>query len=159
MNSLAALYDLIFARAGSRAGVETNQDGGDGDCRLRALPKEEIDLYVKRIDNSRLLRPVDNRDFVASIGVSTGAALASILIILLLAPGVYGLLASRTMSKLETEHAQLLNDLRMVEAREGRIFSAQSMRNWKEGAEFIEPTSASTVFAPPTETAVASLKK
>lgn len=158
MTNLAAIYDWIIG-ATTGVGADSRQDNGDGEYRVRPLPKEEIDLYVKRIDNSRLMRKVDTRDFVASIGVSGGAALASILIIVLLAPGVYNLLASRTMAKLEAEHAQLMNQMRMVEARDGQMFNAQSMRRWKESGDFVEPTTASTLFAPPSGTTVAALKK
>jgi hypothetical protein len=159
MAGLAGLYDWINGRAATRAAADINEAGSGEDYRLRALPKEEIDLFVKRIDNSRLQRKVDTRDFVTSIGVSGGAALASVAIILLLAPGVYNLLATRSIAKLEAEHAQLMNELRILQAREGAVFSAGAMRNWQEGARFVEPTSASVVYAPPADTAVASVRK
>lgn len=155
MTSLAAIYDWLTDRASAGVGEDVDPDRGN-EYQIRALPKEEIDLYVKRIDNSRLARTVDNRDFAASIGVSGIAALVSVAIILLLAPGMINLLASRTEAQLRAEHTQLMNELRRVQAREGQIFSAQAMRNWQEGGEFVEPTAASTVFAPPAASAVAS---
>ena len=157
-NLAAALYDRLIAWTWGRADATANSTNDRGDFRLRALPKEDIDFYIKRIDNSRVARAVDNRDFAASVSMSGGVTLASILIILLLAPGVYNLLAARRIEKLRDEHAALENEWRRVQVMETEALNARHLKSWAE-QRYVEPTAAEMIFAPPSGDAVAALEK
>jgi hypothetical protein len=158
MTNLAAIYDWIAARALGRAASAANAQRGNSEYKLRALPNEQIELYIKRIDNSRLTRTVDRRDYAASIGISGGVPLASFAIILLLLPGAYNLLASRHMEKLRDENMQLQNDLRKVQVREAQVKSAHQLKAWA-GKKYVEPAAGTVTYGAPPDTVVASLKK
>ena len=158
MTNLAAIYDWIAARSLGRAATAANAQRDNSEYKLRALPNEQIELYIKRIDNSRLTRTVDRRDFAASIGISGGVPLASLAIILLLLPGAYNLLASRRMEKLREENSQLQNEMRKVQVREAQMKNAHQLKAWA-GKNYVEPAAGTVAYGGPPDTAVASLKK
>lgn len=154
MTNLAAIYDWISDRA--FGGELAEREGrGAGEFRVRSLPKEDVLLFVKRIDNTKVLRVVDNKDWAASLGLSGGVPLASLLLILLLLPGGYNLLASRRMEKLREERSQLTNELRQVRIREAKMRNAKQLKAWEHN-QFIDPSATAVVFAPPPDTAFAS---
>ncbi len=72
-----------------------------GEFRVRPLPKEDIHLFVKDFDNSRVARLVDTSDRMATFGVATTVPLVALLFIALLLPGGYNLLASRRIDLAE----------------------------------------------------------
>jgi len=154
MTTLAAIYDRLSERTFGRVAVE-RRDGDD--FRLRALPREDIQLFVKRIDNTRMVRVVDTRDWFASVSMSAGVVAAAVMLILLLVPGGYSLLASRNMERLREERIQLNNELQMVRIKEAQLRSAKSLKTW-EHRQFVEPAATAVVFAPPTQDAVAAVK-
>lgn len=130
--------------------------GRAADFRVRSLPKEEIHVYVKAIDNANVVRLVDNKDWRASAGMAGGVIAASLLLILLLLPGGYSLLASRRMEQLKSEREVLVNELRVLRSREAALLSPRQLEEWA-GEKFVNPTAAAVVFAPPSKGTVASL--
>jgi hypothetical protein len=157
MTRVTAIYDWIAARTFGREAAEEQRKQNGQDFRIRPLPREEILLYTKRIDNTRVIRTVDNRDWLASLKMSGGVGIASVLVILLLLPGAYNLLASRQMERLRSERARLQNELKLVQVEEAKALNARRLKEWERN-RFVEPTAASVIYAPP-EAAVASLDK
>lgn len=156
MTSLAGLYDwLVAGKAAGKAAVRRREGQ---DYRLRALPREEIHFYVKEIDNTRLVRLPDRRDTASSMALAGGVVLAAALIVLVLTPGGYSLLASRQMERLKTEREHLVNTLRELRVEEARLLSPVQMEQWA-GEKFVEPAASAVVFAPPSEGTVASLNQ
>lgn len=154
MTSLAALFDWLAAgKAVQRARV----GGSQASARLRALPKEEIHLYVKPVDNSRVVRLVDKRDWLQTIGMTCTALTVTVLAIALLLPGGYNLLMSRKVELLKAQRDTRINALRQLRSEEAALLSPAQLQMWG-GEKFVAPTAASVIFAPPTGGTVASLK-
>lgn len=154
MTNLASLFDWLAA--GKAIGNTEGQTRNASDFRLRSLPKEEIHVFVKAIDNSKVVRLVDKKDWLASAGMAGGVMVASLLLIALLLPGGYNLLAGHRMEQLKSERARLNNELKVLRAREASILSPKNLQMWG-GQKFVTPTAASVVFAPPTQGTVAAL--
>lgn len=152
MTSLAALFDWLAAGKT----LTQSSRGGATDFRLRKLPREEVHIWVKSIDNSRVLRTVDNKDWLASAGMASGVVAASLLLIALLLPGGYGLMASHRMEQLRDERARLTNELRILRSREAALLSPSKLQEY-DGDRFVTPTAASVIYAPASEGTVASL--
>jgi hypothetical protein len=153
MTSLAALRDWLVA--GKSIGKTGNMDG---DTRLRALPKEEICLYVKTIDNRGLVRVADKKDWMANVGMTGGVLAASLMLIALLLPSGYTLAAGKRLEQMRHERAQMQNELKFLRAREAALTAPDKLIEYA-GARFGEPTAAQVVFAPPSKGTVASLGK
>jgi hypothetical protein len=123
-------YDGAAAGRARKAGLSRRKAGG------RPLPMEDVMLYVKTIDNSRVRRPVDPADKKAWL--QTVAILAGILMLVVLAVGPrawlrhsgykHAELTEQRLELLEIErhlqvrHAQL-TDLRRV----GRVAAAMGL--------------------------------
>ncbi len=154
MTSLAALFDWLAAgKTAQRAQVS----GNPASARLRALPKEEIHLFVKTLDNSRVVRLVDKQDWLHTIGMTCTALTVTVLAIALLLPGGYNLLMSRRVEMLKAQRDMRINELRMLRSQEAALLSPAQLQIWG-GERFVTPTAASVIFAPPAG-AVASLKQ
>lgn len=156
MTSLAGLYDWLVA--GKAAGRVAARRSEGQDYRVRALPREDIHLFVKDIDNARVLRLPDTKDTAFSFGVAGSAVMAAALLIAMLMPGGYSLLASRRMERLRVERDTLSNQLNELRVREARMLSPEQMEMWA-GETFVEPPATAVVFAPPTKATVAALAK
>ncbi len=154
MTTLSALWDWLAA---SKAVSGSAANGGDTDFRLRTLPREEIHVYVKPIDNTKVVMLVDKKDWAASLGMAGGVVVASLLLIALLLPGGFNLLASHRMEQLKNEREMLVNELRDLRSQEAEMRSPQNLEQWA-GERFSTPQAASVVFAPPTKGTVASLR-
>src|SRR5262249_58752346 len=89
--------------------------------RLRALPNEDIYFYVKRVDNSRLVREPDPRA-KAECWSAIGAvcALAAVLISSLL-PSAAGITAGYQIQALKQERQRLLDDRRSLEVAQASL--------------------------------------
>lgn len=153
--TLGAMFGWLTA--GREAGGVLDRNNG-GDCRLRPLPKEEIYVFVKAIDNTKLVRVVDRKDWAASAGVAGSVVVASLLLIALLLPGGWSLLASHRMEQLKRERAQLVNELRDLRVKEAALKSPEKLEEYA-GDRFVTPAATAVVFAAPTQGTVASLGK
>ncbi len=155
MTTLGAM--LGWLTAGREASGTLGRNNG-GDCRLRPLPKEEIYVFVKAIDNTKLVRVVDRKDWAASAGVAGSVVVASLLLIALLLPGGVSLLASHRMEQLKKERAVLVNELRDLRSKEAALKSPEKLEEYA-GDRFVTPAATAVVFAPPAQGTVASLGK
>jgi hypothetical protein len=156
MTTLAGIWELLAGRALAKdAAAERAAQASE--FRLRAVPREDIHLFVKPLDNTRVVRLVDRKDSVASLGVATSVPLASLLLIALLLPGGYSLLASRQMAKLQREREQLTNTIRDLRGQQAALMSPRKLDEWA-GTEYQSPKASAVIFAAP-EGAYASLQQ
>ena len=94
---------------------------------LTGLPNDDVYLYCKRIDNSRLVRQADTHvksEFSAIAGVCGAALLIGGMMI---APGVAGIMDSYKIQELKREQAQLRIELRKVDVAEERMLNAPAL--------------------------------
>lgn len=155
MTRLGAMIGWLTA---GRAGTRTLGNGGRGEGRLRPLPKEEIYVFVKAIDNTKLVGVVDQKDWAASAGVAGSVVVASLLLIGLLLPGGVNLLASHRMEALKKERAVLVNELRDLRAKEASLKSPDKLEEYA-GDRFVTPAASAVLFAAPGRGTVAALKR
>ncbi len=155
MTKVNALWGWLTAGREASGSMKNN---GAGDCRLRALPKEEIYLWVKTIDNAKVTRVVDKHDWAANVGVAGSVVVASLLLIALLLPGGFNLLASHRMEQLKRERGQLVNTLRELRSQEAALKSPQKLEEYA-GDRFVTPSATAVIFAPATQGTVASLNR
>jgi len=126
------------------------------DYHLRNLPGEEIHLYIKNIDNSKLIRVVDKKDWATSVSVSGVALACSLVVSAMVGPSCYGMLASRRMEYLREERTRLQSQLLELKLQEARRLNPQNVEEWA-GTQFVPPTAEQVLYAPPSKEAVASL--
>jgi hypothetical protein len=100
MKSLSALCDWLGADHPATGGSHRTEPPS---YYLRNLPGEEIHLYIKNIDNTKLIRVVDKKDWATSVSVTGAALVCSLIVSAMVGPSCYGMLASRRMEYLREE--------------------------------------------------------
>jgi hypothetical protein len=94
---------------------------------LAGLPNDDIYLYCKQIDNSRLVRQADTQvkgEWSAIAGVCAAALLIGGLMI---APGVASIMDSYKIQELKHEQDLLRIELRKVDVAEERMLNAPAL--------------------------------
>jgi hypothetical protein len=120
-----------------------------GHYALRALPNEDIALWVKSIDNSRVERQAEagaHSDLWRFIG---GAVAAVALVVGLLLPGAYSWLAGYQLSALERQQKELLDQRELLKLEQARAESPKQLEVWAEQHGMKAPDSRRVVYLRP----------
>lgn len=150
MATLANIFNQ-FLGAGSVADAaprsvtwETSEE-----CKLRALPNEDVYLFTKRIDNARVVRQADPRARARDWKVLGGSSLAAILAIAISLPHAYGLIAGYELSQLQVENQRLRSERTRLKVDEARAASAERLHGLAEAHRFVAPGGDRTVYLEP----------
>jgi hypothetical protein len=117
--------------------------------KLRALPNEDVYLFTKRIDNSRIVRQADPKARARDWRLVGGAALTSVVLIGLLLPSAYGLMAGYQLSQLELENQRLKTERNKLEYAEARLLSAEHLQEIAKRQGLDAPSPERTVYLAP----------
>ena len=147
MATLANIFNQ-FIGAGSVADAaprsvtwETSEE-----FKLRALPNEDVYLFTKRIDNSRVVRQADPRARARDWKLVGGASIASMLLIAMLLPSAYGLLAGYELSKLQLDNQKLRSEQARLQVQEARLLSVERLQELARMQDFVDPAPDRTVY-------------
>ena len=149
MATLANIFNRFTDAAAADAVIPEVRAQADEACRLRGLPNEDVYFFVKRIDNSRVVRQADPAERARGWGVVAGGCGAAVLLIATLLPSAYGLLAGYQLSALEAEHHKLVNQQATLELEEAALVSPERLQAWAERDRFAEPAPESVVYIDP----------
>ena len=127
MATLAAWYDDERGAAGGDGAGMRRDRGSDDPYRVRAFAGEDDMLWVKSIDNSRVVRESDPRLLETCWKFITVASVVMILVVGLLLPNAYGMLAGYKLHKLQQERTQLLRERAALELEESRLLSPEGL--------------------------------
>ena len=150
MATLAAnFYDrLISVTRLGEAERETGRLGMES-CYLRPIPNEDVALYVKRIDNSQVVRAADPEARTTCWRSIAVACTAAVVLIALLLPSAYGLLAGYQIERLKKENTELVTMARSLEIEEAKLLSPQRLEELAKQQELVDPAPDSVVFLEP----------
>lgn len=113
---------------------------------VRPFPSEDIYFFAKRIDNSRVVRQADPKaggvcwKMIGSVGV------AAMLLIVVLLPSAYGLLAGYQLQSLKDEARRLANQEAALEMQEAQLLSPARMEELARMQQFIDPEPQKVVY-------------
>ncbi len=145
MATLANMYSWLFERS-AHSETERPHAATDSSSRVRAFANEDIYFFVKRIDNSGVVREADPRargmawKLIGSVGV------AVILLIGVLLPGAYSLLAGYQIQVLKQEQARLINEQSSLEIEASQLLTPARMEQLAKEQLFIDPPSQKVVY-------------
>lgn len=151
MATLANLFnrftdaETIAAAAPERVRVVSDE------YKLRALPNEDVYFFVKRIDNTRVVREADPRARARSWKFLGAACLSAAGLIGALLPSAYGLMAGYQLNALQQEHQRLLSERATLEMQEASLVSPERLQKLAKDQSFIDPTPERTIFLPSKE--------
>jgi cell division protein FtsL len=112
---------------------------------LRALPHEDLHLYHKKIDNSRLVREPDPRARHACWSAIGAACAVLALVAGVLAPSVATTLAGYKLEALRAEERRLLDERRALELQEAELLSPSRLEKLAKKQNLVVPSSGQVV--------------
>jgi cell division protein FtsL len=146
MATLANMYNRLFERSSEGQTERAYAPSADSSCRVRAFANDDIYFFVKRIDNTGVVRAADPRaggtcwKLIGSVGA------AAVLLIGVLLPGAYSLLAGYQIQSLRQEQARLTNQQSSLELEEAQLLSPARMEQLAKDQLFIDPPSQKVVY-------------
>src|SRR5215470_18127209 len=97
MATLATLYDRFMGKSGVQVSTDARWEAAKtartATNRLRPFPNEDIHFFVKQINNSRVIRQADPQAPKACWSMIGGASASAVLLIGMLLPAGYRLMA------------------------------------------------------------------
>jgi hypothetical protein len=129
------------------------------DARVRAFPNEDIYFWVKRIENSRVVRRADPAASGMCWKLIGSAGAAAILLIAVLLPSAYGLLAGYQIQSLRDEGRKLTNELSSLELEEAKLLSPARLEELARMQQFIDPAPQTLIYLDARQGALAMNKK
>lgn len=158
MATLAAVFGRYFVRGMDRR-QEDARTQGEG-ARVRPLANEDIYFYVKRIDNSRVAREADPAAGETAWKLIGSVAAAVVLIIFVLMPSAYGLLAGYQVQELRDEAQRLASERAALELEEAALLSPARMQELAKMQRFVDPDPERVVYLDtPDDTEFAAVPK
>jgi hypothetical protein len=138
---MASLATFVNRFAGAREFVETPAAAWTRteSPLLRPLANEDVYLFVKRIDNTTVIREVDTAaQRLRGNSMATGF-LAAVLVIAGLVPTAYNITSGFTLQRLRQEQTQLQEERAKLETAEAQLVSPEHLRVLAKRLKMAEP--------------------
>jgi hypothetical protein len=160
MATLASILNNLIS-AGTMAEAETAAIGRElsDEYKLRKLPNEDVYFFVKRIDNSRVVKQADPRARATSWKVLLCGCVATLTLIGFLLPNAYGLMAGYQISQLEQEHQRLAVEQSRLDLEEARLVSSERLQELAAMQQFMDPAPERTVYLSPKDSSSVALNR
>ena len=142
MATLAAAYNRFIIR--DRAENPPRPKGAS--VPVRAFANEDIYFFVKRIDNSRVVRQADPKARGTCWKLIGSAVAAAVLLVGVLLPSAYGLLAGYQIQSLHQEAQRLATEQSSLELEEAQLLSPSRMEELARMQRFIDPEPQKVVY-------------
>jgi len=143
MATLATMYNRLFDRGFDQA---ADSRVVDASIRVRAFANEDIYFFVKRIDNSRVVRENDPKTRGICWKLIGSVVGAVVLLVGVLLPSAYGLLAGYQIQSLRLEGQRLATEQASLELEEAQLLSPARMEELARMQMFIDPPAAKVVY-------------
>jgi hypothetical protein len=156
MATLANIFNQFSgARAVAGTADATVTRARCDDFRLRTLPNEDVYFFVKRIDNSRVVRQADPRARARDWKLIGAASFAAAALVGVLLPSAYGLMAGYQLTHLQKEHERLVSEQSKLEIEEAKLVSAERLQELANMQQFVDPAPDRTVYLPKSDSSLA----
>ena len=134
----------------------TERLDGTKKTRLRPIANEDLYLFVKAIDNSRVVRQADPQarwSVVKFIGSSFCVALA---LVVLMLPHAWGLMANYQIEALRQEHKKLIEERNALEVEEASLTSTERLLKYAERGKFDVPAPQDEIYIDSTKSVLSA---
>lgn len=150
MATLATLYDRLLGKGGAQSEVEARwmDVRRAPDFRLRPFPNDDICLHLKQIDNSRVIRAVDPQAPGACWKTIGGVTASAVLLIGMLLPAGYRLMAGYQIEELKKQHSDLARKMAELELQEAKLLSPEHLATLAKLQDFVDPDPSRVVHLP-----------
>jgi hypothetical protein len=144
MATIATVLNRFFEKGLERSA--SSASAADASVRVRAFANEDIYFYVKRIDNSRVVREADPAARGTCWKLIGSVVAAAVLLIGVLLPSAYGLLAGFTIQSLRLEGQRLTTEQATLEVQEATLLTPERMTELARQQQFVDPAPQRVVY-------------
>lgn len=137
-------------------GQRAEETDGAKKPRLRPIANEDLYLFVKAIDNSRVVRQADPQarwSVVKFIGSSFCVALV---LVALMLPHAWGLMANYQVEALGQEHKKLIEERNALEVEEASLTSTERLLKYAERGDFGVPAPQDEIYIDSTKSVLSA---
>src|SRR5580698_8437704 len=141
------MYNRLFLRGfeqAAKARTDVRRPGGG--AALRAFANEDIYFFVKRIDNTRVVREADPEARGTCWKLIGSVVSAVVLLIFVLLPSAYGLLAGYQIQTLRQDSERLATERASLELTEAKLLTPARMEELARIQQFIDPPATKVVY-------------
>jgi hypothetical protein len=150
-----ATVATYFRRSEFMAAESTVEQIETDQYRMRNLPGDNIYLFSKRIDNSRLVREADPGTRTDCWSAIATVTLLAIMLGTAATPRIGGILSGIQAEKLKTDQQELLTRRRMLEIQEARILSQSNLDQFAAKRNLVTPVPGQEQHLQPHDSALA----
>ena len=144
MATLAAFFDRFpFARTAVQTPPVSRDTTG---FLIRPIANEDIYHFIKRIDNTRVVRDADPRAGRACWKVIGAGVASTVVLMVLLLPSVFSLLAGYQIQTLRSERQQLQVAIATAELQESRLLSPEALDKVARERNYLAPAPDKMVY-------------
>lgn len=118
-------------------------------CKLRALPNEDVFLFVKKIDNSRVLRETDPKSSSLCWQWIVGSGLSALLVIGLLIPNALSVMAGYQIESLKKDQKALLDEQAALDLQIASLTSPERLEALAPKRNLVRPALDKVVYLNP----------
>ena len=144
MATLASMYNRFFDRS-FEAAAETPRMRQNA-TRVRPFANEDIYFFVKEINNAGVVRAADPKAGGACWRLIGSVVAAVVLLVGVLLPGAYSLLAGYQIQALKQEAQRLTTERASLELEEAQLISPARMEQLAKEQQFIDPPAQKVVY-------------
>jgi hypothetical protein len=148
MATLANIFNRFFERGSDRAADPrtASRPASTASMQVPGFANEDIYFFVKRIDNTGVVRSADPKARGVCWKLIGSAVTAAVLLVAVLLPGAYGLLAGYQIQSLRQEGSRLAAEEASLELEEAQLLSPARMEELARLQQFIDPPSQKVVY-------------
>jgi hypothetical protein len=144
MATLAAILDrLILPRVAAQAPARVHETADD--FMVRPLANENLYCFVKKIDNSGVVREADPRAGRACWKVIATGVVSTLMLLCLMLPSVLGLLSGYQLQSLRDERQKLQTAISAAELEESRLLSPEQLDKVAKARDYAAPAAGRMV--------------
>lgn len=165
MATLATLYDRLLGKSGAQVNTEARwldaKSGKVTSNRLRPFPNEDVHFFVKQIDNSRVIREADPHAPKLCWSMIGGAGASAVLLIGMLLPTGYRLMAGYQIQDLAKQQELLERKMAELELEEAKLLSPGRLAGLARLQDFVDPSPERVIHMAekPKQPAMAALRR
>ena len=137
---------FMFANIFGKSSRATHDSHARPMVPVRCFANDDLYFHVKRIDNSRVVRQADPKTRKVCWKMIGSVAAAAMLLIGVLLPSAYGLLAGYQIQTLKEESRRLANEQASLELEEAKLLSPERMEQLAREQQFTDPEPQRVVY-------------
>jgi len=145
MATLATRWDR-FTASGEPGDARPRYLADEDPYEVPAFPNEDVFLYVKHIDNSRVVREADPAARRACWNLIGSSLMIAALVIGLCLPGLYTFIAGYRLEALRQERGRLMLDRTALEYQESKLLDPARLEELAKIQQFVDPAPTKVVY-------------